>query len=439
MLFEMNRVLMCRNHPVLEFAYSSNAGFILEVGDVFDPSRVPVGMYVDGQPRPDSDSVTAWWRSRGIPATRDGLRTLLMATGIPSGKELLDRSMGLSLSDQYWIRPAGMDTLRWEDLNFFHNDFDERLGKALFTGDSSRIGDVNTPDVTSAGDLPKRWIIRDDGVRTLIKAGRSGQEPDNERIAWKTARLLGIDHVEYRVGRINGARVSACDEMLSDTEELIPAGQIMRIFRKGGYRERRDIWVEACQRLGVDRDTIMHATDDFLFLDFLLRNTDRHYNNFGLIRDVESFAIRPAPIYDSGASLWNGMDPDAMDNGDYRTKPFWTDQWGEEDNAYWQLSLIDDWDRYDLGVLDDVPDIVHEQLSTNQRLSPMLIDRITGLLRGRLPIIRHQRNTTATRHMIGMTPIHGLDNPSTGQGLQPPDPADIPDDTRPDDPGIGLV
>ena len=196
MLFEMNRVLMCRNHPVLEFAYSSNAGFILEVGDVFDPSRVPVGMYVDGQPRPDSDSVTAWWRSRGIPATRDGLRTLLMATGIPSGKELLDRSMGLSLSDQYWIRPAGMDTLRWEDLNFFHNDFDERLGKALFTGDSSRIGDVNTPDVTSAGDLPKRWIIRDDGVRTLIKAGRSGQEPDNERIAWKTARLLGIDHVE---------------------------------------------------------------------------------------------------------------------------------------------------------------------------------------------------------------------------------------------------
>lgn len=93
----------------------------------------------------------------------------------------------------------------------------------------------------------------------------------------------------------------------------------------------------------------------------------------------------------------------------------------------------------DLSVLDDVPDIVHEQLSTNQRLSPMLIDRITGLLRGRLPIIRHQRNTTATRHMIGMTPIHGLDNPSTGQGLQPPDPADIPDDVRPDDSGIGLT
>ena len=88
MLFEMNRVLMCRNHPVLEFAYSSNAGLILEVGDVFDPSRVPVGMYVDGQPRPDSDSVTAWWRSRGIPATRDGLRTLLYTAMQSYAKEV---------------------------------------------------------------------------------------------------------------------------------------------------------------------------------------------------------------------------------------------------------------------------------------------------------------------------------------------------------------
>ena len=149
----------------------------------------------------------------------------------------------------------------------------------------------------------------------------------------------------------------------------------------------------------------MHATDDFLFLDFLLRNTDRHYNNFGLIRDVESFAIRPAPIYDSGASLWNGMDPDAMDNGDYRTKPFWTDQWGEEDNAYWQLSLIDDWDRYDLGVLDDVPDIVHAQLSSRPwigRPDPRTPTAGPGRYSGRYAAGR-------SRHRPGLTLFAGLD------------------------------
>ena len=44
---------------------------------------------------------------------------------------------------------------------------------------------------------------------------------------------------------------------------------------------------------------------------------------------------------------------------------------------------------------------------------------------------------TKDTHMIGLHPDHGLDDPTPG--LQPPDPADIPDDTRPDDPGIGLV
>ena len=56
--------------------------------------------------------------------------------------------------------------------------------------------------------------------------------------------------------------------------------------------------------------------------DFPLRNTDRHCNDLGLIRDVEAFAIGPAPIFDSGASPRNGMEPDAMNNGDCRTKPF---------------------------------------------------------------------------------------------------------------------
>lgn len=247
---------------------------------------------------------------------------------------------------------------------------------------------MNTPDVTSAGDLPKRWIIGPDGVRSLIKGGRTGQEPDNERIAWHTARLFGIDHVEYRIGRAKGIRVSVCDEMLEDTQELIPAGQVMRIFRSGDNTERKMIWLDACQQLGVSRDTANAATNDFLFLDFLLRNTDRHYNNFGLIRDVESFEIRPAPIFDSGASLWNGMDPEAITNEDYPAKPFWLDDYGDADNAYWQLGLIDDWDRYDLGMLDEVPELIRAQLATNRRLSADVIDAICSAMQERIGIIR---------------------------------------------------
>lgn len=56
--------------------------------------------------------------------------------GIRPTIELLNRSLGLSLSDQYWGKPHGSD-LHWEDVNFFDNPFDEDLGKLLLTTYSS--------------------------------------------------------------------------------------------------------------------------------------------------------------------------------------------------------------------------------------------------------------------------------------------------------------
>ena len=52
-----------------------------------------------------------------------------------------------------------------------------------------------------------------------------------------------------------------------------------------------------------------------------MRNIDRHYNNFGLVRDVETLRVRPAPLFDTGASLWCGEL--AIDNRDYKAKPFY--------------------------------------------------------------------------------------------------------------------
>ena len=144
----MNRMLMCRTHPVMEFEYFERGGYSLRAGEIYDESRIPIGMYVDGKPEPTGESITGWWRSRGIPMTRDGMRSVFAGSGIASTNDLLDRSLGLSLSDQYWVRPLDRPDLTWEKLNFFHNDFDERLGQALFFGNSSRIGNVNTPDVT---------------------------------------------------------------------------------------------------------------------------------------------------------------------------------------------------------------------------------------------------------------------------------------------------
>jgi hypothetical protein len=58
------------------------------------------------------------------------LREALDVLGVPFPQLLLTKSCGLSLSDQYWIRPEG-SSLRWEDINFFDNPFSEDIGNIL--------------------------------------------------------------------------------------------------------------------------------------------------------------------------------------------------------------------------------------------------------------------------------------------------------------------
>ena len=42
-----------------------------------------------------------------------------------------------------------------------------------------------------------------------------------------------------------------------------------------------------------------------LVLDYIIANTDRHWNNFGVIRNADTRCyIDIAPIYDSGTSMW---------------------------------------------------------------------------------------------------------------------------------------
>lgn len=63
---EMNRMLMCGDRLVMEFEYSRSGGYALWAGTIHDSARVPTGMWVDSSPEPTGESITRWWRSRGI-------------------------------------------------------------------------------------------------------------------------------------------------------------------------------------------------------------------------------------------------------------------------------------------------------------------------------------------------------------------------------------
>ena len=317
------KLIMCGDHPVLAFEYDPESGRACSSGEVLDHDRLPLEFTTHGKSALYAKRIDEWWRSRAIPSTRDGIRRVLESLGASSTGELLDRTYGLSLSDQYWVRRED-DPVEWKDINFFDNPFDEALGEILLTSySSSHDISLNAPDVSTGGDLPKRWTIdRATGRRLLVKSGRTGQEPMNEVIASKLCVRLGVPAVPYSPARSGNRLVCTCEDMLTSHEELVSAWQVLQSVKTTNGLNSHDQWIHAAVGFGVGEREIRDATDDWLVADYLMRNTDRHYNNFGLIRNIETLEVRPAPIYDTGASLWSGeLD---VDGRDWFAKPSFT-------------------------------------------------------------------------------------------------------------------
>lgn len=373
----MNRILMNGTYPVLEFEAGDVRAFASGNGTILDADRLPVFFVRSGKIDVRESVINEWWRRRAIPRTRDGIKRVLEANDLESTDELLSDSYGLSLSDQYWVKSAD-SAAAWEHINFFKNPFDERLGKALFDASSSSLitsRDRETPDATSAGDLPKRWVIDEDGSRLLIKGGRTGQEPVNELIASKLCAALGIEHVPYKVRKLDNRQVSVCKEMLLPNEELISAWDVIAATKRSNNDSLYQHWLHSAERLGVDGAAVKLPTHDWILADFIVRNTDRHWNNFGLIRNVDTLEVRPSPLYDSGESLWN-RDFDVQ-HGDFLARPFFIGGKAQY-TAMRQLKLIDDWDKHDLSKAEGWVAEVPELLQKYTHLSEGRIDAVVA-------------------------------------------------------------
>ena len=241
-------------------------------------------------------------------AIEDGLKEMLNKSGIydEDNFDLLDaKAYCLSLSDQYWVKKYNENIL-WENINFFDNEFSEDIGKVLFSGETSLNLNLNTPDMTSNGNYEKRWKIIN-GDRYLIKAGGKmiNQEPFNEVIATKLyERILNADeYVKYELTYDSGKAVSICKNFITANTELIPAWKIDEYYEVEKNENKYEHYIRCLNKLNIPNANLL--VDKMLICDFILANKDRHFNNFGVIRNVETLEFeKVAPIFDNGCSLW---------------------------------------------------------------------------------------------------------------------------------------
>lgn len=319
---ELSRLtLMCRDHKVVEFTWNHDHQTVTGKTHTIDAAHAPL-MSTDPSGNITRDRLSNWFKNRGIPDFRPDAVERLRAVGFPSAASLMATGFGTSLSDQYWIRPAGSAST-WRDVNCFENDFSEELGELLLPHDASSVpsliekikGNVDilasSPDAALNGNLPKRWTI-EDGRRVLVKAGRPSnrfQEPFNEKIASTLcSRLLdNRDYVAY--GLDDGGFMkwtSRCETMTDQFTEFVPAYSLLCSTKRPSDLGLYDFYVRTCAEHGLD---VRVDVEKMLTIDFLMANFDRHWNNFGILIDTESREwLRAAPVFDTGESLWCDLD-----------------------------------------------------------------------------------------------------------------------------------
>lgn len=287
-------------------------GMIEYILSVYLPEELPAGC------APDGTGLGEWWKLRAIPDSRKGIRQVLSRLSEETSQSLMLSSYGLSLTDHYWIQPVGQE-LYWKDLNFYENDFTDKLGDILT--DSERDQSVSdgisklSPSVSVNGDMKKKWIIRD-GRRYLLKVNPNyhSQQAVNEVIAGKLHERLGWkNYVSYEMGAIHisgGEYPCSLSPMFTSVEtEFVSAYQIVANYKVPNDISLYEALIRQAVSLGANEEEARSFLEYMILTDFILTNTDRHLNNFGFIYDPRQHRLSGmAPLFDTGNSLFYDCD-----------------------------------------------------------------------------------------------------------------------------------
>lgn len=265
-----------------------------------------------------SDGVVEWLNHRVIPKNRAFVEEILANYGLEldDTQGIIDVCKGLSLNDSYWIVPDGFSG-KFADYNLYENRFSEILSLVAYTGNAGEKDVLSTsPELTTGGMLRKAWRhIDGDGIY-LYKGGTSGfsntgNEPYSEYYAYQIAQKMNLNAVLYDLEQWKGILASKCKLFTDINTAYVPIG---RIVTHGGIRACLDYYASLGQEA-------LQQLKDMIVFDSVIYNTDRHFGNFGVLRDNHSGKIiGPAPIFDNGLSLFCYATPEKLRNLDNYAK-----------------------------------------------------------------------------------------------------------------------
>lgn len=252
------------------------------------PSLLPLFLQRTGD-------IRAWLEMRAVDSHRTNSRLLKRALRLENKDDLSTVLYvnAVTITDSYWVKPVD-DNLSYEDVRFKTNLFD----KLALNGDVNSFNQApsRTPELTNTGSFEKCWRLID-GKWWLYKDGKP-EERFSELLAFYIGRYLNFSVAYYEAADDYIRSSDFTDSASVNFEPIIGLVNDCSDYKKV---------LKALQNVTNDTQIQKILVRQYLqlcYFDALIFNMDRHEQNFGVLRDLNTGKVLSlAPLFDHNIAL----------------------------------------------------------------------------------------------------------------------------------------
>lgn len=232
----------------------------------------------------------SWCASRTMSPDRTYAREILNSIGASQSVTDRDRAQialsyhCLSLLDVFWVKEKD-EIVRFKDINLYAHSLSNALVDIALRGHQMTVTNAHllANDLSTGGCYPKAWVRKEDGFYLYKDGGKDAVE--REVLASKVCRCFDCHQVLYEQGTFEDEPVSISKIMTSQRYSLVTYAAY------DVYCTNHD-WDTLDKILELDA----HGYYMMNILDYLVGNTDRHWENWGLLVDNET--NQPVRLHD---------------------------------------------------------------------------------------------------------------------------------------------
>lgn len=229
-----------------------------------------------------------WCASRVLSLDRKYAKEILNSIGVSQSVTDRDRAMislsyhCVSLTDVYWVRKAGVETT-FAQINLYDHPLNEAIVPLPLRGKQLTVTNQElAPDLSTKGLFPKAWIRTEDGFLLLKDGGEDIVR--RELLASRICQCFAVPQVVYQEYWYDGQVVTQSQIVTSKDYSMVSK------MAYEVYAANHDLdVVDSC----ISLDALTYYGMNIL--DYLIGNTDRHPENWGLL--VDNHTNRPVSLY----------------------------------------------------------------------------------------------------------------------------------------------